>query len=291
MSYDPLFEKVVLLQNVADAETDSTLYNDLSPNPATIDAPNGALSVPSNYVLFDGVNDLWRITLANAGPGTGDFCMEFVFRLNTQASTQIFLTNEGLGDTNTFRWQFNSANSHFEILVDGVVKHFFAPDPLTIYTHTWTRSGNTFRFFVDGTKQGSDVTMTPTFEGPYFRIGSNSAESGNFYSGRYFASRVTHGAARYTADHTPESTPYPTLLANVAGTIKDESDTPCSRMWRAQRRSTGAAVANGTTGGDGLYSFDVKTSEEHHLIVLDDGVNGDVDVRNDRIIRILPLGP
>jgi hypothetical protein len=291
MSYDPLFEKVVLLQNVADDATDSTLYNDLSSFPAVLYPPNGALSVPSNYVLFDGVNDLWEVTLADTGAGTGDFCMEFVFRFNTQASTQIFLTNEGMGDTNSFRWQFNSANGHFEILVDGVVKHFFAPDPLTIYTHTWSRSGNTFRFFVDGVKQGADVTMTPTFEGPYFRIGSNDTESGNFFSGRYYASRLTYGAARYTADHTPDSTPYATYLAAIAGVTKDASDVAASRAVRAYRRVDGVKVYDGVSDSGGNYTFDVKSNNEVNVIEYDNVDQAGTGQVNDKIIRVIPLGP
>ena len=83
--------------------------------------------------------------------------------------------------------------------------------------NTWyhiavTRSGNTFRTFVNGVVEKTYTSSAAVFSDatvPY-NIGRTAYQSGTFYYNGYMDDlRVTKGYARYTANFTPPTSAHP----------------------------------------------------------------------------------
>lgn len=83
----------------------------------------------------------------------------------------------------------------------------------TISTNSWqhvsaTRSGNSWRLFVNGTQVGSTTSITTSYSSAYgFCVGKSSY--GEHYAGYIDDIRITRGVARYTANFTPPTAAFP----------------------------------------------------------------------------------
>lgn len=167
---------------------------------------------------FDGTGDYLTFPATqNTAFGTGDFTIEFWVNPSTQVNTypglfgnQSFTTNSFVAYERhaTYSTKFSvfcyNYSSGAAILVSTT----------SVSTNTWyhiaiTRSGSTFRLFVNGT-----VEATATFSGsvdggvPLKYIGCDYIT--NQFAGYLDDFRITKGVARYTANFTAPTQAFPT---------------------------------------------------------------------------------
>jgi hypothetical protein len=87
----------------------------------------------------------------------------------------------------------------------------------TLVTNTWyhiavTRSGTTVRVFVDGTEVASGTrsgTVNPYSGSAHVDVGAGIASDNPSFRGSWQEWRITKGVARYTANFTRPSAPFP----------------------------------------------------------------------------------
>jgi hypothetical protein len=168
-------------------------------------------------MLFDGSGDaVTAPPTVNLAMGTGDFTIEmWVYGANSGSTVggaypRIFQL--GAAQTvNTIECYNGAGTMYVEMLGTGVT--FTAS---TLLNSTWnhfavTRAGTSLRAFVNGTQVASTTSsnnLTSPITNASF-IGASTASSGNF-NGYIDDLRITKGFARYTANFTAPTAPFPT---------------------------------------------------------------------------------
>jgi len=223
---DPFFNNVSLLLH-GDGTNGSTTIVDSSPSPKTGTAVGDAQisTAQSKFggssIVFDKVDD--RITYASSNDfafGTGDFTIEFwAYSRDVSGSTQrgfcqISSVTGGLAPTG------DGVAIHHGIGTGGIRAAIGPSDRLfsstgLLTTNTWfhialTRSGTTAFLFVDGVIVDS-ITNTTNLSQNNFVLGGYFSTS-FLYDGYIDDLRITKGVARYTANFTPPTAPFPEVL-------------------------------------------------------------------------------
>lgn len=169
--------------------------------------------------LFDGTGDY--LTIADSADfafGTGDFSIDFWYRINSLSNQSFFSQGDGTGSNliNFFFWNTAGGRIALNIYQGGSsVLDFQCTAALSI--NTWyhielTRSSNTWYVFIDGVSAtltlngGSYSNSYPDFSED-FRIGAQDNNS-NYVNGWLDEYRVSKGIARHTANFTPETSEY-----------------------------------------------------------------------------------
>ncbi len=214
-------DKISLLLNFTDAAViDSTGRNTVE---TVADAKSSSVitKFTGGSMYFDGTGD--RLVLPaspNLTFGTSDFTIEMWVNSATQASNSARIMGNGAGGSwgankwiftsttagnpnkYTFQfWNYNSGGS--DLLVSSS----------TANNSTWThvaitRSGSTFRMFVNGTLEATQ-TSANSLDGSssvYLEIG-RSGLTGEDWAGYINDLRITKGYARYTANFTAPTAP------------------------------------------------------------------------------------
>jgi hypothetical protein len=172
----------------------------------------------SGSMYFDGTGD-WLAAPATplSELGSGDFTIEaWLYRTASGATYDSGIVSRGAPTTfNGYVFGYNSSN----ILFLGLNYSVYAVTGSTaISANTWThvavtRSGNTFRLFlngnVDGTNTSSSAPTTNAADVLY--VGRSSYDSSRIVTGYLDDVRITRGLARYTANFTPPTAAFPTL--------------------------------------------------------------------------------
>ena len=222
---DPYRSQVSLLLH-GDGTNGSTTIVDSSPSPKTGTAVGDAQisTAESKFggssIVFDKVDD--RITYASSNDfafGTGDFTIEFwAYSRDVDASTQrgfcqISSVTGGLAPTG------DGVAIHQGIGTGGIRAAIGPSDRLAssaglVDTNTWfhialTRSGTTAFLFVDGVIVDS-ITNTTNLSQNNFVLGGYFSTS-FLYDGYIDDFRITKGVARYTANFTPPTAPFPDI--------------------------------------------------------------------------------
>ena len=209
---DPDFANVSLLLHM-DGSDGSTTFTDSSSNGFTVTAYGGAQLTTSDKKYgtaagsFDGANGTYVQTLANSAFAfrTGDFTIEMwlkpttiggndgVFTFGTTGpALSLFANNWWLSDTDNSGSNMGAASA-------GSWQHIAI-----------TRSGTSVRLFSDGTLRGT-LTWTKDFTHNQIDIGRYALSFGTIYvyDGLIDDLRITKGIARYTANFTPPTAPFP----------------------------------------------------------------------------------
>jgi hypothetical protein len=219
-----LFRSQVSLLLHGDGTNGSTTITDSSPTPKTVTAEGNAQisTAQSKFggasIAFDGSGD--RVLVANNSAldfGTGDFTVEcWVF--SVAALTSYFggfahIAGRGLGITSdTYTLAFYQQN------ICWFANSAFTVGTTTLTNNTWyhfaaARAGSTLRLFVNGLQESSttdNLVYTSLFS---FTAGERaSGASVPFPLNGYIDDlRITKGVARYTANFTPPTAPFPDI--------------------------------------------------------------------------------
>jgi hypothetical protein len=160
-------------------------------------------------MAFDGTGDYLALP---SGPqfyfGTGDFTAEaWIYPTGGSGNRAVFSGNI----TNAFAFYINSTGK-IAVAKSGVVEIIASTTTISTSTFTHvatTRSGNTFRIFVNGTLE---ATVTSSQDFTAFNDNRVGYESGSsYYVGYIDDLRITKGVARYTANFTPPTAALPTF--------------------------------------------------------------------------------
>lgn len=214
---DPFYANVVALLHL-DGSNGSTTFTDRKGHTFT-GGGSAALSTAekkfgSASLLLNGTTQyIQSATSTDWEMGSGDFTFEAWVRPAVAVTTRMEIFERwasfGIGmqimDTGFLR-AFATNTTSGNVLV--------GPGATTVTHNTWhhvafVRSGTTLRLFLDGVSQG-----TAAFSGAIdaisetLSIGFDNAGS-RYFNGNIDEVRITKGVARYTANFTPPSSPFP----------------------------------------------------------------------------------
>ena len=222
---DPDFANVSLLLH-GDGTDGSTTFTDSSLNNFTVTA-NGDAQIDTavkkfgtGSMEFDGSGDYLTCSASVAfdlALSAVDFTIEaWIYpKQNRTIHTIAAVWPQGIGIE---QWIF--------CIRDGVVGFVWSPDnindvfisggsvPLNQWSHVAvTRSGNTFRLFLNGTQTATGTnSSTSGSSGPltigYYGSGTGASTT-SYWDGYIDDLRITKGVARYTTTFTPPAEPFP----------------------------------------------------------------------------------
>jgi Concanavalin A-like lectin/glucanases superfamily len=229
---DPFFKNVTLLleaDTLANGAQNNT-FLDSSSNNFTItrngNTTQGSFSPYGNLWshYFDGNSDYLSVASNSAfWFGSGDFTVE-VYVYPTRASGKTSLITGIWSDTDPSAqsWLLSlNSSGQFSFIIDPADTILFTSDsvvPNNKWTHlAITRSGNTWRMFIDGVIAKTATNTTTLANGSGFLgIGGHSSmfDATTTFNGYMSSLRIVKGTALYTSNFTPSTTP----LTAVSGT-------------------------------------------------------------------------
>lgn len=214
---DPYWNNVVALLHM-DGADGSTTFTDVKGNTIT---PAGNAQIDTSQSkfggasgLFDGSGDYFTSGEITGMPlGTGDFTVEFFVRPAIVGSgfAGLLATPSPSGYVGGGLY-IRRAGGTIEVLMNGVstpVAQASAAWAANVWIHVAvTRESGSVRLFIDGVLQGSATTNTTNLTGTTVRFGYSTQDAGS-YNGWADELRITKGVARYTANFTPPTEPFP----------------------------------------------------------------------------------
>jgi len=207
---DPYWNNVSVLLHM-DGSNGSTTFTDSSSNSVAVTGyGNAQISTAQSKfggasAYFDGDGDylLSASSLAPFQMGTGDFTVEAFIRPTQSVANYRGLIGLQSGDLDTLytlsgqlTW-YNSGTAAGTIAVD-TWQHIAA-----------SRQGTSLRTFIDGGLVNTSTNSNDMTFGR-LRVGINGGLNGEFFQGWMDELRITKGVARYTANFTPPTAPFPT---------------------------------------------------------------------------------
>ncbi len=271
MAGDPYWYYKVLGLH-CDGTNGSTTFTDVKGNTVTAvgntqisTAQYPSLTGKTSSALYDGTGDSLTIpNSTNLYLGASDFTVRMWYRPTSPlVNARLYSHGEIVGSN----WPILELESYSDGSISLSLNYQNANTATVLQSSSgkivaaqWNhvevcRSGTTIKGFVAGVEVFSGTWNNTLWNsGEVIRIGSSFSygvvtESVN---GNLSEIEVYKGAALNTADFTPPSSPFGDEYVYIAGTTRDASSTPVSRLVRVYRRDTGAlvgsVVSNGTTG-------------------------------------------
>lgn len=225
---DPNFSDVSLLMHF-DGANGSTTFVDSSSNALTATAQgNAQLSTAQSRfgtasLLLDGAGDYVRIPAAAGGPldfGSGNFTIEGWIRVTALTSSLsedavLGVASSGGSTTYSVRISTTSAQLFGSGTFGGTLRNAIAAG--TVALNTWmhfavVRNGGSLRSYLNGAG-GTSVSVSGALQAPNSNLALGTlgdfATGTRDYHGFIDELRITKGVARYTADFTPPTAPFP----------------------------------------------------------------------------------
>jgi hypothetical protein len=195
----------------------STTITDSSLTPKTVTAfGNAQISTAQSKfggssIAFDGTGDYLDTGSNSAfGYGLNDFTIEFWIYRNASAALQVFLDHRTGVAVRVAPTIYISSNSIF-YYTDGNNRITGGAVASTQWVHVaLSKTGSSTRLFLDGVQTGSTYTDTNNYIDSPVRVGgANDGGAVLSLNGYIDDLRVTKGVARYTANFTPPTAPFP----------------------------------------------------------------------------------
>jgi hypothetical protein len=168
-------------------------------------------------LYFDGTGDwLSAPPLPQTNFGSGDFTIEcWLYRTASGAASDSGIASRGAPSTsNGFVFAYTSSNVlTFNFNYSGAIVTGSTAITVNTWTHVAvTRSGTTFRLFVNGTVDATATSSNSqtTNASDVFYVGRSGYSSDRIVTGYIDDLRITNGLARYTATFTPPTAALPT---------------------------------------------------------------------------------
>ena len=218
MVFDPHYASVSLLLH-CDGADGSTAFADTSGVPKPV-STSGAVQISTAQSKFGGASAYFSgagggLTFSGASPGgTEDWTIEalgFVPALPASGKLTMLLNFEQASDAalGVISIELTSAGAVGLYVFPGGSYASGGNFAAGAWHHVAaTRQGNTFRLFLDGALLGS-FSNTTSFGSIPGAVGFQPAVSGRGWAGYIDDVRVTKGVARYTANFTPPTGPFP----------------------------------------------------------------------------------
>ncbi len=210
---DPYFANVVALLHM-DGADGSTTFTDSSPLGATYTAVGNAQVDTAQSVfgggslLCDDVGDYLQGPSSSnySFPAGTDFTVEAWTRFAATPVNEYILASATSGG---LVFLVSSGNLRISRQATGDdISRTFSPTLNVWYHVAGTRSGTTYRVFIQGIQQGATVSTTVNYPTIAPRIGGNAASTDSF-NGWIDDFRLTRGVARYTGSFTPPTRAFP----------------------------------------------------------------------------------
>lgn len=253
MSGDVNWSNVSLLLRCNDSNGATAFTDDSSAARAITVVGNAQVTTTdpkygSGSALFDGSGD--RLTAALSAAlhlASGEFTIECWVKRAAATSATIL----SYGNSSFYVWDFsispggqpsfNGTNAS-----GGSVTVSAGSVPLNTWTHlAATRSGSTFRLFVNGSQVSSNTSsasMSPSLTGASLSIGAAVA-GGSTLNGQLDDIRITAGVARYTANFTPPAAELPVGPPPTSAIVQGRSPlgSGTAVAWSQSARSLGGS--------------------------------------------------
>ena len=218
-----------------DGVNGATTTSDLSNRSATVTfVGNASISTAQSKfggssLYLDGTGDYLNIadTYWNTAISSGDFTIEFWARLSSTAYQQILGTRDsGTNGWNVVHYGAGNENSQFLFYFRDSAGWQYVnlgqgtrttPAQNTWYHIAITRSGNTWKLFLNGTAEDTVTNANDIVDGAAngLGIGARVYDTSNYVTGYLDDIRITPGIARYTSNFTPPTTAYLTSAGDV----------------------------------------------------------------------------
>jgi hypothetical protein len=165
-------------------------------------------------IAFDGTGDVLISKELGAAftYGTGDYTIEFWVYPTTGATNQrAILGRENTGNVSVPYIYLKQTSGYLAVYYSSDI----ASTSSAIAQNTWThiavcRASGTTRIFVNGTQDGSGADTTNLISPNFITIGASGSGASVPFTGYLDDLRITKGFARYTANFTVPTAPFPT---------------------------------------------------------------------------------
>lgn len=217
-SGDPYWANVSLLLHM-DGSNGSTSFTDSSPNALTATANgNAQISTAQSKFggasgYFDGSSDLGFTPTDATRFGTGDFTVEFwLYITGSPNDNQVVISFCAWPNTSGF--VINYSNTTLGVFTGGFTDSFFYPRPASNSWHHCAvcRTSGSVVLYIDGVET-PPASTTGSLAGNYTDglqyVGRPTDVNYYKLNGYIDELRITKGVARYTANFTPPTAPFP----------------------------------------------------------------------------------
>lgn len=217
---DPFYANVSLLLH-CDGTNGSTSFPDNSPAPKTVTAAGNAqvttarAKFGNGSAAFDGTGDRLDIASSSAFDlNAGPYTIEFFVWFNSRAASARMVVLEGSAQSYGIILTGTGGND-LAVNLFGGANALLATGALTGKTAQWvhiahTSDGTTRRLFVDGILLATGTNRAVPLGNCSIGIGGNTVRFAQTnLNGNIDELRVTKGVARYTANFTPPTEPFP----------------------------------------------------------------------------------
>lgn len=218
---DPNFSTVQLLLHF-DGLNGATAFPDSSSSARTVTRVGDAQISTAEYVfgtsaVFDGAGDYLTVPSATGlQMAAADFCCEFRVRPTItldSGTSQVGLVSKW-GNYPGIEWMVDYAGGSLRLVYTDGSTTYTATYAVSLVAGTWyaiavSRSGSSFRLFLDGTIRATSTTaITIPSTAQELRIGIVGNGVGPF-AGYIDELRISKGTARYTANYTVAAAAFP----------------------------------------------------------------------------------